>query len=398
VEVHFREEIRFIESHLRDQVMPFWLEHCLDRVRGGLNNCVADDGTVLSTDRFLWSQGRALWTFSALFHEFDGDPRWLEAADLVARFLFETGPLADGAWPFKRSADGAALQGAESVYADAFVVYGMTEYARAAGNQRALEVAVRGYERVSPLLDDHSRLPTAPHAIPAGAQSHGPSMIFALVFHELGLATGDRAILGRALELAEKVMTQHWKPELGVLLEFVRPGGERLDSDAGKTFLAGHALESMWFMERIYAHHGREDRVAQAMAAIRSHVEKGWDAEFGGLTLASHLDGGKPVWHQPDAKVWWPHTEALVALLRAYEVTGEAWALEWYERVRDYAFRMFPDREHGEWRQNLDREGRPIGVVVKGLQVKDPFHLPRALIYCAQSLRRLAGAGGVGQG
>ena len=41
--------------------------------------------------------------------------------------------------------------------------------------------------------------------------------------------------------------------------------------------------------------------------------------------------------HQPDAKLWWPHTEALYALLRAHGVLGGGgggeWPMEWYWRV-----------------------------------------------------------------
>jgi hypothetical protein len=46
--------------------------------------------------------------------------------------------------------------------------------------------------------------------------------------------------------------------------------------------------------------------------------------------------------------------------------------------------------EHGDWHQNLDRRGSPVPCVVKTLAVKDPFHLPRGLIYSINVLRHLA--------
>jgi len=48
--------------------------------------------------------------------------------------------------------------------------------------------------------------------------------------------------------------------------------------------------------------------------------------------------------------------------------------------------------QHGEWTQRLDRQGRPFSETV-ALPVKDPFHLPRALIYCVNALQRLAEEG-----
>ena len=61
--------------------------------------------------------------------------------------------------------------------------------------------------------------------------------------------------------------------------------------------------------------------------------------------------------------------------------------------MHNYAFGHFPVAEHGEWTQKLDRRGRKLTEVV-ALPVKDPFHLPRALILCADVLQRLGEAPG----
>ncbi len=387
---HFNGLLKFYEHHLREQVMPFWIDHCIDHEYGGLTNCVTDEGVVQSTDKWLWSQGRALWVFSALFNDFDGDDRWLEIAHPIARLLIEYGRCPDGRWAFILHRDGSLAEGPRSIYVDAFAMYGLTEYARATGDTRATELAVETFDNTSPRLYDHSQLQTHPHPIPPGMQSHGPSMIFALCYHELAELTGETRIADRALELAEIIMTQHVKPDHQLLYELVRPGGAIDDSDAGQTFVPGHAIESMWFMERIYRDRGCDDRINLAMDMIRWNLEKGWDAEYGGLFLARHARGGAAAWHQPDAKVWWPHTEALFALLRAYSLRRAEWALQWYRKIHDYAFDRYPNHEFGDWRQNLDRQGNTIPVVVKGLNVKDPFHLPRALIYGIHELRRLA--------
>jgi len=74
--------------------------------------------------------------------------------------------------------------------------------------------------------------------------------------------------------------------------------------------------------------------------------------------------------------------------LLAYEISGEAWCLDWFERVHNYAFGHYPVPGHGEWTQKLDRRGDKFTDTV-ALPVKDPFHLPRALIYCIEVLERL---------
>ncbi|MBU7004735.1 MAG: AGE family epimerase/isomerase, partial [Theionarchaea archaeon] len=390
--MNFSDLLAFYNDHLMNEVMPFWLKYSIDDAHGGINNIIADDGRVLSTDKFLWSQGRAIWTFSGLFNYIDGDEKWIDIARPIVDFVVKNGRTDDGKWNFKLHADGSVAEHPKSIYVDAFIAYGMTEFFRATGERDAIDLAVDIYGRTTDLLDDHANLPTEPHPIPEGLQSHGPLMIFAHVYHELGLATGNREILERALKLADRIMKEHVKPERRMLYELVRPGGELADTDAGNTFLPGHSIESMWFLERIYDHWGRKDMVKMAMEVIRWNLESGWDDEFGGLYLARHAKGGEPVWHQPDAKVWWPHTEALYALLRAYEVTGEDWCMDWYWKVHEYSFNRFPDAEHGDWHQNLDRRGNVIEPVIKNLAVKDPFHLPRALILSILVLRRLTGS------
>ncbi len=62
--------------------------------------------------------------------------------------------------------------------------------------------------------------------------------------------------------------------------------------------------------------------------------------------------------------------------------TRTDWCLDWYNKVHEYAFRMYPNHVSGGWYQNLDRKGNRIHFVVQGLAVKDPFHLPRSLLYC----------------
>ncbi|MGI9071817.1 MAG: AGE family epimerase/isomerase [Bryobacteraceae bacterium] len=44
-------------------------------------------------------------------------------------------------------------------------------------------------------------------------------------------------------------------------------------------------------------------------------------------------EGREPFVRNWDKKAWWPHTEALYALVLSYQLTGEQWCLEWYDKV-----------------------------------------------------------------
>ena len=82
-----------------------------------------------------------------------------------------------------------------------------------------------------------------------------------------------------------------------------------------------------------------------------------------------------------DQKLWWPHAEALFALLLAWSLTGEKPLEQWYWRVHDYVFASFPDREHGEFFGYLNRDGSII-TTAKANGWKGCFHLPRVFLRC----------------
>jgi hypothetical protein len=173
--------------------------------------------------------------------------------------------------------------------------------------------------------------------------------------------------------------------------------GSAIEGPLGTAVVPGHAIEDMWFQMEIARDRGDQDTIQRCAAAVKTHVEAGWDEEFGGIYLAidadqvrrGERDAGAVAWQFSDSKLWWPHTEALYALLLSYEHTEDTSYLDWFDKVDSYSFRHFPSgTELGEWRQKLDRQGRPFSATV-ALPVKDPFHLPRALILCIEVLERL---------
>jgi len=376
-------------AELLERTIPFWMQRAIDWERGGILTCIGDDGQVISTDKYMWSQLRAIWTFAALYNRIAPRPEWLDAARHIFEFVRRYGRDEEGRWVFVVDADGRILQGATSIYADGFAIYGLTELARATDDPRAIELALATYENVQKRLARPGSYATAPYDIPPGAKAHAVAMIFALAFHELGLFLQDDAILAAGRDLADDVMTAFLRPEQRLLYEYVTLNNQLMDTPQGRAIVPGHAIESMWFMIHIYQHWGDDRRIRRAIDAIRWHIELGWDDEFGGILLARDAAGGDPWWPFANSKLWWPHTEALYALLLAYQLSGEDWALDWFGKVHNYAFTHFPVPQYGEWTQKLDRRGRPFTQTV-ALPVKDPFHLPRALIQCVETLEALS--------
>jgi N-acylglucosamine 2-epimerase len=376
-------------AELLDCTIPFWLKYGVDWRNGGICTCVSDDGRVLSDDKYLWSQLRAIWTFSALYNKIERRSEWLDVALHIYNFVKKYGRDENGDWIFLVDRDGKPLQGATSIYVDGFAIYGLTELARATNNPEVLALARETYARVREKLVCSGSYPTAPLPIPPGAKAHGISMIFALAFDELGCYLNDQGISDAGSEHANQVMTVFRRPERKRLYEFVRLDDALLDAPGGRLVVPGHAIESMWFMIHIYQRLGDAKRVRQAIECIKWHIELGWDQDYGGIVRALDAEDISPWDKLSDGKIWWVHTESLYALLLAYLISKEEWCLDWFQRVHDYSFSHFPVPQYGEWIQNLDRQGRKAETVV-ALPVKDQFHLSRALIYSIGVLQKLA--------
>jgi N-acylglucosamine 2-epimerase len=372
---------------LVDGVAPFWLRHGLDTEHGGVLSCMTEDGRMLSGDKYIWSQARSVWTFSALYNRIERDPRFLEAARNSIRFLLAHGRNLDGRWVYRTTREGRVLDGPISIYSDAFAVYGFSEYCRAIPDEQLLRVARETLQSARARFEAPGFRETAPQILPPGRKTHGVPMIFLEVAGEYAQTTGETWAETLADECAARIMNCFVRPQRRLLLEFLTDTYEELPPPEGTAVTPGHAIESMWFVLHWARWRGNAAIIARAAEVIRWHLEAGWDPVYGGLFLNIDAEGHPPFLPLPEVKAWWPHTEALYALLLAWELTGERWCLEWYERMHEWSFSHFSMPEVGEWRQRLYRSGEPMTEVI-ALPVKDPFHLPRAATLIVQLLEQ----------
>ena len=372
---------------LLDNVVPFWFKYGIDWEYGGVLSCMNDDGSLTSSDKFIWSQARSVWTFSALYNRIEKRPEFLAAAKNSVRFLLEHGRDESGRWVYRTDQKGNIIEGATSIYSDCFIVYGFSEYYRAVHDERLLSIVRETFERVRRRIEEPDFHETAPYLLPSGWKNHGIPMIMTEVTNELLQTTANTNLEPLINDYVGRIMNHFVRPKNKVLLEFLTKDYKSLPPPAGTFVMPGHAIESMWFVMHVARRRGNTALIRQAAEVVRWHLEFGWDPEYGGIFLSRDVEGRDPYLPHSDKKMWWPHTEALYATLLAHELTGEPWCLEWYERVANWAWSHFPVPKLGEWYQRLTREGKPTSEVI-ALPVKDPFHLPRAAILILQLMER----------
>lgn len=383
---------QWLRAHLFEHVLPFWEPHAREAA-DGLSTCVSDTGAVLSTDKWLWSQWRAVWVYSRIYNRLDPDPRWLRHATQIAAFCARTGwdERAEG-WALTVSPSGAILRGCESIYVDAFAIYGLTELYQATRDPAIRQLACRTADAaLRKLARPYDSLPHFPYPIPPGAKPHGIPMLWSLTLAELGHALREPRYLDAAAALSGEIFRDFYRPDRDLCLELVQADGRAYPAPQGTAVVPGHVIEDMWFQVHTAQLTGRPPvATGEMLRLVLRHLELGWDhARGGGLLLAVDADGAEPVgWNFADTKLWWPQTEALYATLLGAVQTGRPEFLDWYERVWRLCLDHYVDWENGEWRQKLDRSLAPLTGVI-ALPVKDPFHLPRSLILQIELLEGL---------
>lgn len=194
----FREEtlLSFYRDHLVRSLVPFWTK-AADHEYGGFFTCFTNEGNRLaSTDKYVWSQGRLVWVFAklaageALPYGPAERTAFMELARMGARFLMEHCLLENGSCAFLLGRDGTPKPADESgrldvsIFADGFVVLGLSKYAAAAGDRKAFAFALELYDSIGRRLAEN-RFMTHPYPIPKGYRAHSVPMIMLNVTQEL---------------------------------------------------------------------------------------------------------------------------------------------------------------------------------------------------------------------
>jgi N-acylglucosamine 2-epimerase len=368
----------FYRDYLLDNVIPFWMEHSIDREHGGYLTCLDRRGDVYNYDKSVWFQGRGAWLFSRLHNAVEKRPEWLEAAKTGVDFLNAHCFDGDGRMFFTVTRDGRPLQKRRYVFSEAFAAIALAEYAKASGDEGAMLRAKRIFETVKDIYQNGRMIPKIdPNT--RKMQSHALPMILLSTMQALRENGNTNEYDAFAGELLRTLFTDFMKPEERALFETVGEQGERLDSPQGRCVNPGHAIETSWFLMREGLYRKDNGIIRDALNILEWSLELGWDKEYGGIFAFVDIEGKPPEQLEWDMKLWWPHTEALHALLLAHSITGDPKYEEWHDDMHSYAFGHFADMEHNEWYGYLHRDGT-ISNTLKGSLWKGMFHLPRALL------------------
>lgn len=366
-------------TDLVDNILPFWMKHGLDRVHGGVYTCLDRDGTLMDTTKSVWFQGRFGFTAAFAYNNVERNPEWLAASKLCIDFIEAHCFAPDGHMYFEVTEDGVGLRKRRYVFSESFAAIAMSEYALASGDMSYARKALDLFKRMQRFLAEPGFLPAKYEPV-VQTQGHSITMILVNTAACIRKVIADPCLdeqIDRSIEALRKYFMH---PEYKCLLETVGPNGEFIDTLNGRTINPGHCIETAWFLLEESKHRGWDsDLTDMALTIFDWSWDWGWDEEFGGLLNFRDCKGFPNQDYSQDMKFWWPHCEAIICTLYAYEATGDEKYLELHRRVSDWTYAHFPDEVCGEWYGYLHRDGTPAHHA-KGNLFKGPFHIPRMMV------------------
>jgi mannose/cellobiose epimerase-like protein (N-acyl-D-glucosamine 2-epimerase family) len=357
---------------------------------GGFFHFFKDDGTVyeraerhlVSSTRFVFNHAMAWRHFGRAEHQRLAR-HGLEFLEQGHRFVQQppcaslTGPNPGHAWRVRWDGQQAeVLDGTLHAYGQAFVLLAHA-HALMAGVQEAAPGLHDTVRRLQARFGAPGQVLYADEISPDGvlqpyrgqnANMHACEALLAA--HD---ATGDEALLARALAVAEAV-TQGLAAQAGGLVwEHYRvdaQGHWQVDWDYNRDdrsnifrpwgYQTGHLTEwtklLLQLRQRLQQQGQRPPDwlLPTARHFFDTAMARGWDHEHGGLVYG----------FGPDAEVcdgdkyFWVQAESLAAAAGLALATGETAYWNWYDRLWAYAWTHMVDHRHGAWYRIRSRDNR----------------------------------------
>ncbi len=387
-----------VESEWRDNIAPFWLRYALDEKHGGFHGWITNDLKIdQQAEKGIVLNSRILWTFAMACRLYP-EAEFRRVADRAFNYI--TDYFIDrihGGVFWTLDYRGQPLDMKKRPYAQAFALYGLTEFYLATGAPRALTEALALFD----LLESRARddvndgyfetfernwTVAADQRLSDVDQDEKKSMNTHL--HILEAYAG----------LARAIDHQDVKERLRALIRLflnhiIHPGQFHLQMFFDETWSPrsdrvsfGHDIEGSWLLceaAEVLTDAGLRAQVRSvSLKMAQSVYDRGLDTD-GSLLYEADTTGTID-----DDKHWWAQTEAVVGFVNAYELSGQEHFLVAAFRVWEFISRNIRDRRNGEWFWKTSRTGVPDLEMPKVSQWKCPYHNGRM---CFEISRRLPG-------
>jgi cellobiose epimerase len=373
-----------VRTELYGKIIPFW-NRMVDPVHGGFFGYVGSDNIIgHSADKGAVKMARILWSYSAL-HIFDGNPAHKPYADAAYEYVRDV--LTDkthGGVYWKSSYDGLITNDAKHIYAQSFAIYGLSAYARAFSDQKALGMAMRIFDLIEEKAKtapgsytesfDRAWNPTDNTIMSDGVivPVHTTNSVIHLIeaYTELYVSSKDDRVRSALRELITKYVVDIFDGTRDVSHMYF---DQRWQPMSDKSSF-GHDIETSWLIDRALLVTGLDIAGCPDMTSrLARHVI---DAGYSDGLVSSIPDStdGIPL-------LWWIQAEAAVGFHNHFTKTKDRVFHQASKKTILTTIRLLSDpRPEGEWFWSVDRKGHPLPGHGISENWKANYHNVRACI------------------
>lgn len=386
----------FSKNYLLNGIMPFWENRTQDGEYGGYFTCFDQKGHLTDTKKYVWFQGRELWTFSALFNKFR-DEKWLSLAKHGRDFIVDHAYAGNGRWNYQLDQSGKNVEiGTNSIFSDLFVLSGLAEYAMASRSDQDEQLIIDTYKTIEKNIHDPDFQDIYHNKWNPKYRRHGLYMITLIVAPIVGMYIGSEKTRSLIDYCLENILYVFAKDDHETLFEAVGQNGEYMDDDEGHITYPGHTFEACW--AAIYEGRRRHDQtiIDRAIKIYNWAYRWGYDQNDGGIYSYRDITKGVPKqldWNKEtnmswDDKNFWVNAEALAVSSTVFSETLNNDDFNKYIDLSDWTYKHFFDRIHGEWYAELYKDGS-VKLADKGTIWKAAYHVPRGIYLSMLAFEKL---------
>ena len=425
-----------MQDVLQNNILRFWLDKMQDRENGGFygrmdgNNVLhpkAEKGAILNA--------RILWAFSAAYRVL-GNPEYLEAATRAKDYILEhfIDPEYGGVY-WSVDYKGNPLDTKKQFYAIGFVIYGLSEYARATGDREALDWAIELYECV----ELHSLDTRYNGYIEACTRDWGEITDMRLSDFDANYPKSQNTHLHiiepytnlyRCLREMHDLQSCNYVPAIGSVLPIgitvpmdtlarvegslrnliqiftdyiLNPDTHHLDlffdmdwtRRAGHLESYGHDIECSWLIHEAALELGDRKVLSKVEPIVRSLAkasEKGLRPDGSpsklegvrGRVCSMIHEADLDNHHTDEDRHWWVQAETIVGFVNIYQYFNDQNALLKAYHCWQYIKEYLIDHENGEWYWSRRAEGSINRIDDKAGFWKCPYHNTRLCLEIIQ--------------